>query len=144
MRHSTELRSSNCLFRIFGYMYELGCIVSDLLCCCFLNLWRAELAGRRHGMQSRIFVRAGISMQAEWSWGSHPAKAAAKLRSGKIIDRITAARGSRPQPDRALAHYLMQIAKLGGYLARAHDPPLATSSPGEDGRASPTSKLASA
>jgi hypothetical protein len=41
----------------------------------------------------------------------------------EIIDRITALRGSPPQTNRSLAHYLTQIAKLGGYLARAHDPP---------------------
>jgi hypothetical protein len=40
-----------------------------------------------------------------------------------IIDRITATKGSLHQADRYLAHYLTQIAKLGGYLARAHDPP---------------------
>lgn len=40
-----------------------------------------------------------------------------------IIDRITPTKGSLHQADRYLAHYLTQIAKLGGYLARAHDPP---------------------
>jgi len=39
----------------------------------------------------------------------------------EIIDRING--GSPPHTDRSLAHYLTQIAKLGGYLARAHDPP---------------------
>jgi hypothetical protein len=41
----------------------------------------------------------------------------------EIIDRFTATRGSPPQTNRSLGHYLTQIAKLGGYLARAHDPP---------------------
>jgi hypothetical protein len=41
----------------------------------------------------------------------------------EIIDRIAAARAAAPHADRSLAHYLVQIAKLGGYLARAHDPP---------------------
>lgn len=41
----------------------------------------------------------------------------------EIIDRITATRGSPEQTNRPLRHYLTQIAKLGGYLARAHDPP---------------------
>lgn len=41
----------------------------------------------------------------------------------EIIDRITATRGSPPQTNHSLGHYLTQIAKLGGYLARAHDPP---------------------
>jgi hypothetical protein len=39
------------------------------------------------------------------------------------LDRIDAAR-TRPQPQRrTLAAYLLQIARLGGYLARNHDPP---------------------
>jgi hypothetical protein len=41
----------------------------------------------------------------------------------EIIDRITAIRGSPPPTNRSLGHYLTQIAKLGGYLARTHDPP---------------------
>jgi hypothetical protein len=31
--------------------------------------------------------------------------------------------GTAPPSQRTLAHYLTKIARLGGYLARAHDPP---------------------
>ena len=39
-----------------------------------------------------------------------------------LIDRLAASRKNE-QPGRTLSHYLTQIARLGGYLARAHDPP---------------------
>ena len=41
----------------------------------------------------------------------------------EIIDRIAARRASDSSTHRPLAHYLTQIARLGGYFARAHDPP---------------------
>jgi hypothetical protein len=44
----------------------------------------------------------------------------------KALDHIDAVR-SRPRlPQRTLAAYLLQIASLGGYLARNHDPPPGT------------------
>ena len=39
-----------------------------------------------------------------------------------LIDRLAASRRNEP-PGRTLSDYLTQIARLGGYLARAHDPP---------------------
>ena len=39
-----------------------------------------------------------------------------------LIDRFATSR-QRAMPSRTLADYLTQIACLGGYLARAHDPP---------------------
>ncbi|MEC3947697.1 transposase [Sphingobium sp. HWE2-09] len=39
-----------------------------------------------------------------------------------LIDRLAASRKNEP-PGRTLSDYLTQIARLGGYLARAHDPP---------------------
>jgi hypothetical protein len=38
-----------------------------------------------------------------------------------ILDRIRPDKRASPKP--SLAHYLNKIASLGGYLARAHDPP---------------------
>ncbi len=40
-----------------------------------------------------------------------------------LLDEITAARRSRTSNNATLADYLVCIARLGGYLARAHDPP---------------------
>lgn len=40
-----------------------------------------------------------------------------------IIDRLAAHRMPASPASRSLGHYLTQIARLGGYLARAHDPP---------------------
>ncbi|WP_181160213.1 IS4 family transposase, partial [Sandaracinobacter neustonicus] len=39
-----------------------------------------------------------------------------------LIDHLAASRRNEP-PGRTLSDYLTQIARLGGYLARAHDPP---------------------
>jgi hypothetical protein len=38
-----------------------------------------------------------------------------------VLDRI--AGGEPPASERTVAHYLLEVAKLGGYLARAKDPP---------------------
>ncbi len=40
-----------------------------------------------------------------------------------LMDEITTARQSRISNNSTLADYLVCIARLGGYLARAHDPP---------------------
>jgi hypothetical protein len=44
----------------------------------------------------------------------------------ELLDRM-AARATPTSdlrdPQRTVSHYLVQIARLGGYLARAHDPP---------------------
>lgn len=58
----------------------------------------------------------------------------------EIIDRITAPRRAPQQTDRPLAHYLVQIAKFGGYLARVHNPPSGNIAMCADGPASPISK----
>ena len=41
----------------------------------------------------------------------------------KPLDQIEAARSRPRMQRRRLADYLLQIAMLGGYLARIHDPP---------------------
>jgi hypothetical protein len=41
----------------------------------------------------------------------------------EILDRIAKKRPPRSPTNRSLAYYMTQIAKLGGYLARTHDPP---------------------
>lgn len=48
-----------------------------------------------------------------------PAEAAFTPTEIAVLDRIT---GSAPTR-RTVAHYLLAVAKLGGYLARAKDPP---------------------
>ena len=43
-----------------------------------------------------------------------------------LLDRMAEATTATPEaaiPKRTVCHYLLQIAKLGGYLARAKDPP---------------------
>ncbi|MEI9896735.1 MAG: hypothetical protein WDN28_23460 [Chthoniobacter sp.] len=40
-----------------------------------------------------------------------------------LLDEITAARTGNASSNSTLADYLLCIARLGGYLARAHDPP---------------------
>jgi hypothetical protein len=40
-----------------------------------------------------------------------------------LLDEITVARRGSPSNNHTLADYLLCIARLGGYLARAHDPP---------------------
>jgi hypothetical protein len=40
-----------------------------------------------------------------------------------LLDEITAARRGRTSNNTTMADYLVCIARLGGYLARAHDPP---------------------
>lgn len=39
----------------------------------------------------------------------------------EVLDRV--APSTTPSPKRTVSHYLVAIAKLGGYLARAKDPP---------------------
>jgi hypothetical protein len=44
----------------------------------------------------------------------------------ELLDRLAARAaptGGAQAPQRTISHYLLQIAKLGGYLARAQDPP---------------------
>jgi len=44
----------------------------------------------------------------------------------ELLDRMAARAtpiGELRAPQRTISHYLVQIAKLGGYLARAQDPP---------------------
>lgn len=40
-----------------------------------------------------------------------------------LIDEIAARARRKPAAQPSLAHYLIEIARLGGYLARSHDPP---------------------
>ena len=40
-----------------------------------------------------------------------------------LLDRLVPDKGPGPPPDKPLAVYLTKIARLGGYLARAGDPP---------------------
>jgi hypothetical protein len=52
-------------------------------------------------------------------YGSHQAEIA-------TLDQIDASRSKSRLQQRTLAAYLLQIAMLGGYLARNHDPPPGT------------------
>jgi hypothetical protein len=40
-----------------------------------------------------------------------------------LLDHLIEDKGQRPPRRKPLCHYLIKIARLGGYLARAHDPP---------------------
>jgi hypothetical protein len=56
-----------------------------------------------------------------------PAEAALTRTEIEILDQLAAntpPRSEAPIPTRPISHYLVAIAKLGGYLARADDPPL--------------------
>jgi hypothetical protein len=55
-----------------------------------------------------------------------PAETALTRTEIEILDRMatsTAARSGTQAPERTVSHYLVAIAKLGGYLARTKDPP---------------------
>jgi hypothetical protein len=41
----------------------------------------------------------------------------------KILDQVMPDRANAPSVEYTLAKYLIKIARLGGYLARSHDPP---------------------
>ena len=43
-----------------------------------------------------------------------------------LLDRLVKDRDQRALRRRTLSHYLIKIARLGGYLARANDPPPGT------------------
>ncbi|WP_341850602.1 hypothetical protein [Bradyrhizobium barranii] len=53
------------------------------------------------------------------------------------LDRLV---NDKPKARKTLSHYLIKIARLGGCLARASDPPRAIGSCGVGCRASPTSR----
>jgi hypothetical protein len=58
------------------------------------------------------------------SLASAIAKTVLALAEIAALDQINAARSRPPRlANRTLAAYALQIAMLGGYLARAHDPP---------------------
>ena len=40
-----------------------------------------------------------------------------------LLDRLVKDKGQKPLRRKSLSHYLIKIARLGGYLARANDPP---------------------
>ena len=40
-----------------------------------------------------------------------------------LLNRLVKDKGQRPLGRKPLSHYLTKIARLGGYLARANDPP---------------------
>ena len=50
-----------------------------------------------------------------------PAEAALTAAEIEILDRLSKETGPPATP--SVSHYLLEIAKLGGYLARAKDPP---------------------
>src|SRR5262249_60491273 len=55
-----------------------------------------------------------------------PAESALTKPEIELLDRLAARAtptGELRAPQRTISHYLVQIAKLGGYLARAQDPP---------------------
>lgn len=41
----------------------------------------------------------------------------------RLLDHLVPDKHSNPSPRRTLSHYLLKVARLGGYLARASDPP---------------------
>jgi hypothetical protein len=41
----------------------------------------------------------------------------------ELLDRLVKDKGTTASRRKTLPHYLTKIAQLGGYLARAHDPP---------------------
>jgi len=59
-----------------------------------------------------------------------------------LLDRLVKDKGQKPLRRKSLSHYLIKIARLGGYLARTNDPPPAIPSCGADCRASLTSSWA--
>jgi len=50
-------------------------------------------------------------------------EAALTLAEISVIDQIVARAGRAPTQNSKLSGYLREIARLGGYLARSHDPP---------------------
>ena len=40
-----------------------------------------------------------------------------------LLDRLVKDKGQKPLRRKSLSHYLIKIARLGGYLARTNDPP---------------------
>ena len=52
-----------------------------------------------------------------------PAETALTAAEVEILDRVGAPPPAAPAPTRKVSHYLVAVAKLGGYLARAKDPP---------------------
>ena len=52
-----------------------------------------------------------------------PAEAALTAAEVEILDRVGAPPPAAPAPTRKVSHYLVAVAKLGGYLARTKDPP---------------------
>ena len=52
-----------------------------------------------------------------------PAKLALTDTEISLLDALSKDKGRKQQREKTLSHYLTKIAKLGGYLARANDPP---------------------
>ena len=52
-----------------------------------------------------------------------PAETALTAAEVEILDRVGAPPPAAPAPKRNVSHYLVAVAKLGGYLAREKDPP---------------------
>ena len=90
---------------------------------------RAERAGLRTAerLTNLLAVLCVVAWRVFWltmtSRATPEAPAAVALTSEEveILDRL--AGDESPPPDRTVAHYLVAVAKLGGYLARSKDPP---------------------
>lgn len=71
--------------------------------------------------------------------GASPTLALTDIEIG-LLDQLVKDKNQRQPLPRTLSHYLIKVARLGGYLARASDPPPGTRSCGEECRASLTSR----
>jgi hypothetical protein len=70
-------------------------------------------------MSWRIFWMTMVNRSAS----DAPPKIALTQLEIEILDRLVKDKDSRTVRRKTLSHYLTKIARLGGYLARANDPP---------------------
>jgi hypothetical protein len=90
---------------------------------------RAERAGLRTAerLTNLLAVLCVVAWRVFWltmtsrATPDAPAGVALTSEEVEILGRLSGDRS--PPPDRTVAHYLVAVAKLGGYLARSKDPP---------------------
>ena len=70
----------------------------------------------------RIFWTTMINRSAE----DVPPKLALTPLEIELLDRLVKDKSTKSSGRKTLSHYLTKIAQLGGYLARANDPPPGT------------------
>jgi Transposase DNA-binding len=87
---------------------------------------RLQTAGR---LANLISVYCILSWRVFWmtmlnrSVPAAPPDAALTDTEIALLDHLVKDKGQGPSPRKTLSHYLIKVAKLGGYLARANDPP---------------------